>query len=358
MEKQPLVSIVIPNYNYGRYLRRCLDSAVAQTYPNIEIIIQDNYSTDDSYDIICEYEKKSRDGVIKHYINAGRNRRNVGSDRNATIAINRSEGDYIVVLSSDDALKPTFVERCVNIFQKHPTVGMVMTHRDEIDDDDKIYETIPFFDRDYVVDGESQASVFMMAGVAVPSQIMIKREDRTKTMRYRFYSFQVAGDWYSNFLMACVADVAYIKDALCEYRVHLGNETNESEKRMLGIFEHFQLINAFTTTAERIGFTKCVNRYQEAVDKLGKMCLRYSCKMLQNNEFECAKKYLYLALAFSESIKEDEKYIGLWNIINSDKDEFAEKLQAYMEQYNLNRTCSYLPPDGYIEIDEYGNSIA
>ena len=357
MKEYPLVSIVIPNYNYGRYLRRCLESAVNQTYPNIEIIIQDNCSTDDSYDIICEYEKKSRDGIVKPYINAGRNRRNVGSDRNATIAIGRSEGDYIVILSSDDALKPTFVERCVNVFENHPKVGMVMVHRDEIDDDDNLYQTTPFFDRDYVVDGESQAAVFMMAGVAVPSQIMIKREDRTKSMRYRFYSFQVAGDWYSNFMMACVADVGYIKEALCEYRVHLGNETNESEKKMLGIFEHFQLINAFAATAERTGFTKCIKRYQEAVDKLGQMCLRYSCKMLQNNEIECAKKYLYLALAFCESIMEDEKYIGLWNIIKSDKEEFEEKLKKYTEKYNLNRTCSYLPPEGYIEIDEFGKAI-
>lgn len=358
MKEYPLVSIVIPNYNYGRYLRRCLESAVNQTYPNIEIIIQDNHSTDDSYDIICEYEKLSRDGLIKPYINAGRNRRNVGSDRNATIAIGRSEGDYIVILSSDDALKPTFVERCMNIFEKHPKVGMVMTHREEIDDDDNLYQTIPFFDRDYVVNGESQAAVFMMAGVAVPSQIMIRRDAREKTMRYRFYSFQVAGDWYSNFLMACVSDVAYIKDALCEYRVHMGNETNESEKKMLGIFEHFQLINAFAATAERLEYTKCVNRYQEAVDKLGHMCLRYSSKMLQNNEIECAKKYLYLSLSFCEKIKDDEKYIGLWDIINSNKSEFEEKLQNYMEQYNLNRTCSYLPPDGYIEIDECGNAIS
>lgn len=47
-KEQPLVSILIPNYNYARYLRHCIDSVVKQTYDNIEIIIQDNASTDDS----------------------------------------------------------------------------------------------------------------------------------------------------------------------------------------------------------------------------------------------------------------------------------------------------------------------
>lgn len=57
INKQPLVSILIPNYNYAKYLQHCLDSVVNQTYKNIEIIIQDNASTDNSYEIMLEYQK-------------------------------------------------------------------------------------------------------------------------------------------------------------------------------------------------------------------------------------------------------------------------------------------------------------
>lgn len=351
MEQKPLVSILIPNYNYAQYLRYCLDSVLAQTYSNIEIIIQDNASTDNSYEILLEYEMKYLRGETDKYINIGRNKYNVGSDKNATICIGRAEGRYLLLLSSDDALKPTYVERCVEVLENNPTVSMVMVHRDEIDENGKIYQVPPFYNKSFVVDGEAQAAVFMMAGIAVPTQVLFKREARAATLKYRYYQMQVAGDWYSNFLMSCVGDIAYIKDALCEYRVHYGNETNESEKNMLGIFEHFVIINAFNATAKSIGYEKPQKRYHDAVEKLGDMCLRYALKMLQNDEKQCARRYLHLALALKESIQEDERYQKLWKLVNIENSEdFVAGLQKFEKEYILVRTVSYDPPEGFVEI--------
>ena len=349
LKRKPLVSILIPNYNYGKYIRHCIDSVLQQTYSNIEIIIQDNASTDDSYDIILEYQSRFLRGEIPVEIRAERNKRNVGSDRNADMCAGKAEGKYLLFLSSDDALKSTFVERCVEIMEKNQNVSMVMVHRDEIDDDGNLYETPPFYNKSFIVDGESQAAVFMMAGIAVPTQVMVRAESRRTTFHYRFYQMQVAGDWYSNFLLSCVGDIAYIKDALCEYRVHVGNETNESEKKLLGIFEHFVIINAFYATAESIHYEKPQRRYDEAIQKLGDMCLRYTLKMLQNHEIECAKKYLYLALVFKEKLKEDPRYIKLWEIVNAGE-EYEEKLIDYQAEYNLNRAVSYDPPEGFVEL--------
>ncbi len=351
-KEQPLVSILIPNYNYARYLRHCIDSVVKQTYDNIEIIIQDNASTDDSYEILLEYQTKYLRGEITKYINVGRNKRNVGSDLNSTICANKAEGKYLMFLSSDDALKETYVERCVEILENNPYVSMVMVHRDEIDDDGILHKVPAFYNKSFIVNGEAQAAVFMMAGVAVPTQVFFKRESRFQTMMYRFYQMQVAGDWYNNFLMSCVGDVAYIKDALCEYRVHYGNETNESEKKLLGIFEHFVIINAFNSTAKSIGYEAPQKRYKDAIEKLGNMCLRYALKMLQNNEFESAKKYLYLSVVFKERITEDARYKDLWKLVKLEgADDFAEELHAFERNNILIRTTSYDPPEGFVEID-------
>ena len=351
MEQKPLVSVLIPNYNYAQYLRHCLDSVLAQTYSNIEIIIQDNASTDNSYEILLEYELKYMKGETDKYINVGRNKYNVGSDRNATICAGKAEGKYLLFLSSDDALKPTYVERCVEVLENNPSVSMVMVHRDEIDENGKIYEVPSFYNKSFVVDGEAQAAVFMMAGIAVPTQVLFRKESRTQTLKYRYYQMQVAGDWYSNFLMSCVGDIAYIKDALCEYRVHYGNETNESEKNMLGIFEHFVIINAFNATAKSIGYHKPQERYQDAVEKLGDMCLRYALKMLQNEEKQCARRYLRLALVFKEDIQEDKRYKKLWELVNiNQKEDFAVELQKFERENVLIRTVSYEPPAGFVEI--------
>ena len=54
-DKLPLVSVCVPNYNYGHYLRNCFESILAQTYPNIEVIFNDNKSIDDSFEIAMEY---------------------------------------------------------------------------------------------------------------------------------------------------------------------------------------------------------------------------------------------------------------------------------------------------------------
>ena len=80
------------------------------------------------------------------------------------------------------------------------------------------------------------------------------------------------------------------------------------------------------------------------------MCLRYSLKMLQNKEIECAKKYLYLALVFDENIKQDKRYMDLWNIIMAE-DKFDDKLERFEKEYILTRTISYDPPEDYIELD-------
>lgn len=359
MKREPLVSILIPNYNYAKYLRHCLDSVINQTYSNIEIIIQDNASTDNSYEILMEYQMKYLNGQIDKYINVGRNKRNVGSDRNSTICVGRAEGTYFMFLSSDDALKPTYVERCVAILENNPDVSMVMTHRDEIEDNGTLHKVPPFYNKSFIVNGEAQAAVFMMAGIAVPTQVFFRKESRSQTMKYRFYQMQVAGDWYNNFLMACVGDIAYIKDALCEYRVHYGNETNESEKKLLGIFEHFVIINAFNSTAKSIGFEKPQERYIDAIEKLGDMCLRYTLKMLQNNEFRSARKYLQLAVVFKENITEDKRYKDLWRIINFEGTEECDNYLHKFEESNiLDRTVSYDPPIGFYEIDVAGRSIS
>ena len=55
---EPLVSLLVYNFNYGRYLAECFDSMLAQSYSNIEIIFSDNASTDQSWEIACAYAKK------------------------------------------------------------------------------------------------------------------------------------------------------------------------------------------------------------------------------------------------------------------------------------------------------------
>jgi len=95
-----LVTVLINNYNYGRYLREAIDSALNQTYPNLEVIVVDDGSSDESRDIIASYGQ-SLIAVFKD--NGGQ-----ASAFNAGIAA--SQGEVICFLDADDFLHPTKVE--------------------------------------------------------------------------------------------------------------------------------------------------------------------------------------------------------------------------------------------------------
>lgn len=347
MKDKPLITVAIPNYNYGHYLRHCLDSVLNQTYSNFEVYFRDNKSTDESYEIALEYRKKfEKRGV---YFNVSENKRNVGSDKNSQLAVRDYEGEFVYTLASDDAIKPEFLEKCVQVFLKHPNVGSVFVNREEIDEKGKITKTIPFYNQDCIIPGESQAAVYMMAGIGIPAQRMARLTILSKTKQYRRI-WNVAGDWYENFLYAMAGDVAYLTEALVQYRVHSGNETSESERNLLGIFEHYQLLHSFVEVSKAFSMKKPAARYQEAVEKLGSMCLRYALKMLQNSENATAKRYLLLAPVFKSNIIEDPLYKKLTECTELKGDERNLKLTEIQTLGALSREISYDPPQDFIPL--------
>ena len=342
---KPLVSVIIPNYNYAQYLGNCLESVLNQTYSNIEVLFSDNASEDNSYEIAQEYRKKFLEKGI--YFKLQDNKRNIGSDQNSKIAARDFEGKYLYVLASDDAIYPTFIEKCVDVLEKYQNVSMVMVNRDEIDEKGNITKLPPFYNTSCVIDGDAQAGVFMMAGIAIPGQRMSRRTALAPLRQY-FRNWNVAGDWYDNFLFSCVGDIAYIKESLMCYRVHTGNETNESERKLLGTTEHYQLIHAFLAVAEAFGRKKPKTRYEEAVKHLGEMCPRYALKMLDNNLPAIARKYLRLALVYNEEMEQNEDWKALKHIARDDDvARIKEEVEAFKSTRNLNRTKSYDPPEGW-----------
>ena len=100
MRPLPLVSVVCLCYNHARFLREALDSVLAQTYPNIEVIVVDDCSTDGSVSIIQEY-------IAKHpyikFISTGHNR---GNTTAFNMGWRASHGAYIIDFATDDALLP------------------------------------------------------------------------------------------------------------------------------------------------------------------------------------------------------------------------------------------------------------
>jgi len=112
--KQPLVSVIVPTYNSANFLRVCLDSIKNQTYTNIELVVIDNNSKDNTKQIASEY--------TTNVFNQGPERsfqRNYG--------VEQSKGEYVVIIDSDMKLSEKVITECINKFANDKNItGLVI----------------------------------------------------------------------------------------------------------------------------------------------------------------------------------------------------------------------------------------
>ena len=113
---RPRVSIGVPVFNGARYLAATLDSILAQTFADFEVIISDNASTDRTPEICALYQR--RDSRIRYY----RNDVNLGSARNFDRTVDLATGEYFKCANADDLCEPTLVAECVAVLDAHPEV--------------------------------------------------------------------------------------------------------------------------------------------------------------------------------------------------------------------------------------------
>lgn len=345
---EPLVSVLVFNYNYGRYLRECFDSVLAQTYSNIEIVFSDNASTDDSWDIALEYQRR-HPGVF--FI--ARMRKNFGSDANFRNCSINTRGKYFVELCSDDALLPNFVSRTVEALERHPDAGLAIVHRTILNEHGQRIEEAPFYDRTCKIPVPAQAAVYIMAGVnPAVTQVMY----RTTSTLGRLVVGGLASRWYGtrflDFHIACNEAVLYLHEPLILHRLHLANDSFLAAANLMEVVGPYVLSLQFAELAEGYGHDNVIARLPAAISKVGSLGVRYAARALLGGQLVLARRYLDLATAFAPALREDEWYRVLVSFWSATTD--AERnlvLAAAREQQGLvTRTVSYAPPAGSTEI--------
>ncbi len=134
--EQPLVSIVTPSFNQGRFIRRTIESVLAQSYPNIEYVVVDGGSTDETVEVLKSYGNRVR------WLSE--------ADAGQTDAINKglrlTHGEIVGYLNSDDVLLPDAIARVVEHLRSNPVCGLVYGDADYIDDQDRVTGAYPTAD--------------------------------------------------------------------------------------------------------------------------------------------------------------------------------------------------------------------
>lgn len=122
MERNEKISIIVPVYNMEKYLCRCVDSILAQTYQNIQVILVDDGSTDQSAEICDSYGAKDPRVTVIHKENGG-----LSSARNA--GIEAAHGEYIGFVDSDDYIAPEMYEMLIGAMDAEGEISNVMCVR-------------------------------------------------------------------------------------------------------------------------------------------------------------------------------------------------------------------------------------
>lgn len=135
----PLISVVMPSYNHGKFIKKAINSVLSQTYSNFELIISDDFSKDDSKEIINSYKDKR----IKKYFQ----KKNLGAVENMEFLVSKSKGKYISLINSDDYWHKDKLKKQINFMEKHQKVELCFSFAKVVDENDKELSEI---DSEYV----------------------------------------------------------------------------------------------------------------------------------------------------------------------------------------------------------------
>jgi len=125
----PRISIVTPSYNQGKYIERTVRSVLLQRYPNLEYILMDGGSTDDTLDRIAPYRDQ-----FSYFVSEP----DGGQADAIAKGFARSSGEIMAYLNSDDLLAPDALHFAANFFRENPNIDWIYSHRCYIDDDDRV----------------------------------------------------------------------------------------------------------------------------------------------------------------------------------------------------------------------------
>ncbi len=341
----PLVSICIHNYNYGRFLLQCLESIAAQTYGNIEICFSDNASTDDSWQTALEFARR-----YPNKMSLSRNRENFGPSSSNENTIYDAQGKYLLMLCSDDAIHPEYIARCVALLEKFPEAGFAMVHRDIVDTQGNISPEPPFYDQTCCIPSGEQLAVYMMAAVNPSiSQILYRRELVTEKRLPGTLTDRWFGSRILDFKICCDHSMVYIKQPLLLHRVHSSSDGASIDENLIQCFGQYILAHQFADLAAALGHTKAAGRRDAAIEKVGKLCMRYCLRFLMQENEVAAFRYFRLAEAILPSIVEDvnfKKLAGYWQASREDQTKIIAELASDLNLHS--RAITYPAPPNSI----------
>lgn len=247
LEVNPLVSVVVPNYNHSKYLPQRLDSIYNQTYKDIEVILLDDVSSDNSREILDEYAKNNPYITRRIYnkVNSG----NVFLQWQK--GIDAANGEFIWIAESDDYSDKNFIEKVLPPLKDEDTI-LSYSNSNIIGSNGQHYNTydnVPWltdisetkWKSNYINKGRDEFEEALAIKCTIPnvSAVIFRKKYSLEALRHSF-KYKKAGDWIFYAYMSRYGNIAYCSQPLNYHRRHEGTVTSkEGDDR--GVNEIFKI---------------------------------------------------------------------------------------------------------------------
>ena len=215
------VSICIPAYNHGRFLQAAIESARAQTFRDIEIVVSDNRSTDDTADVVAQQVRE--DSRVRYELAP----QHVGMAENFSRCLALARGEYVKLLCADDLLEPACVEKLLGALSSAAAV-LAGCARALLDDaSGRVVGSARYARGDWSGPGEEAARRCFYYGnlIGEPTAVLFRRRDAAAGFDSR-YSQLVDLDLWLRLLEH--GRFAFVDEPLCRIRVHPAQVTRQS----------------------------------------------------------------------------------------------------------------------------------
>lgn len=251
MPHPPLVSVIVPNYNHAKFLNERLDSIFNQTFKNFEVILLDDKSTDNSVEVLNQYQ----DERITHRIY---NTTNSGSPfKQWKKGFHLAKGELIWIAESDDVADATFLEKMVKIFDEHQNVAVAYCDMFNVNENsqiiDSISENFNFFHPTLWEDSHCEKGIdyiknFMIKSCFIvnASGVLFKKQKGIQHID-KILDYKRAGDWlFWNSILSEEDVYVYFrgKEKLNYFRHHSLTTRNYTsiEKKQNGVIENSNVL--------------------------------------------------------------------------------------------------------------------
>ncbi|MBW4477268.1 MAG: glycosyltransferase [Tolypothrix brevis GSE-NOS-MK-07-07A] len=238
LKEKPLVSILIANYNYEKYIGETLESVLSQTYPNWEAIVCDDGSKDNSCEVIETYVKKdSRIKLIRQ--------QNGGQAAALAVAYQQSNGQIVCLLDSDDLWMPNKLQKVLDAFKSDLKCGFVIHNVIEINSQGELIKSTPMLNK--LASGWRAPFALLNGGFAYnipPSSALCIRREVSDLFFHINEEFIGGGDTLICHLVPLVTVIVPVPEVLSKYRKHSASYTSFSTLTADGLKQHLNVLES------------------------------------------------------------------------------------------------------------------